>query len=549
MKKPLLKVLSVLLCVACLYGLVAGVLGMKDVMAAKAYWEGSGGEAIESFNKLADGISQLSENESAYVTGVGDYEKGTKDYEEGQKKYQDGLATYNAGEAELAAGADKLATGQAAYDENVDKLAAAHAKYDASVKQLEQGKKDLEQGKKDLEQGKKDLEDGKAAVAAGEAELAVGKEQLAQAKPIYDAVVPLYNQYRDNKQAAEDARARGDLISAAIYEGKASDWETAMKLQLGDYSIEGIVSEYEAGQAKVAAGEAELAAGKEQVAAGEKQVAEGEATIAAGEKKIADSEKQLADAKKVLDANDAKLADANKELQNGYADYNSGKAELAAGAADLANGKKDLEDGAKKLADGLTKLGEYEGGVEQVVEGLDLVLATETYCDTKGEALLPSIAERLGEDFTYWKLNEKKEIVTMDGKQYLDLSKAMQVVDAGRAFLDDTTQLVTKELTGRLVVIIALMAASVIGIVAAVLGFFGLKAGWILGIVSAAVAAAGIVISLVNGIECPLSVIAGSTKVSYVIEMALIAALSVALTVVGFAAKKNAATIDMEETA
>ncbi|MDO4811658.1 MAG: hypothetical protein Q3985_06965, partial [Eubacteriales bacterium] len=259
-------------------------------------------------------------------------------------------------------------------------------------------------------------------------------------------------------------------------------------------------------------------------------------------------ESELAEAKKLLAANDAKLEAAGEELSAGYAEYNNGKAELAAGAEDLASGKKELEDGAKKLADGLDKLGEYEGGVKQVVEGLDLVLATETYRNTKNEAMLPGIADRLGEDFTYWKMDDKGEVVIMNGGQYLDLDKAMQVVDAGRAFLDEASQLVAVELTSRAVAAIALLIAAVIGIVAAILGFIGLKATLIVSIVTAVAAIAGMVLSLVNGIECPWSVIAGSTKVSCVIELAIITVAAAALTVVGFMVRKNPTEAASEET-
>ncbi|MDO4811208.1 MAG: hypothetical protein Q3985_04610, partial [Eubacteriales bacterium] len=90
MKKLGTKILSVVLCIACIYGLVAGTSALKDVNADKAYWENNGKEASANFDRLADGISQLSENEDAYVAGVDDYEKGTKDYDDGLAKYEAG---------------------------------------------------------------------------------------------------------------------------------------------------------------------------------------------------------------------------------------------------------------------------------------------------------------------------------------------------------------------------------------------------------------------------------------------------------------------------
>ena len=55
------KVLSVVLIAASVFGLVGGGLALKDALGSKAYWEAasSGGDSI---GMLEDGLNQLKEN-------------------------------------------------------------------------------------------------------------------------------------------------------------------------------------------------------------------------------------------------------------------------------------------------------------------------------------------------------------------------------------------------------------------------------------------------------------------------------------------------------
>ena len=74
----------------------------------------------------------------------------------------------------------------------------------------------------------------------------------------------------------------------------------------------------------------------------------------------------------ILQSEIRQLSFAKSELDKGYANYASGKAQLENGAADLAEGLKQLNV--------------YEGGQQQVAEGLDLVIATDTYYNKKGDS-------------------------------------------------------------------------------------------------------------------------------------------------------------------
>ena len=464
----LLRVFSGILAFVCVLCLALNGIGLKQMLDCKTYWEKQGADATENFDKLEDGISQLRANEIAYQEGV--------------DAYLDGLEEYEQGEAALQAGAAQLNNGQSQYDDGAAKLADAHQQYDDNVAKLNQAKAELEAGKAQLEQGK------------------AGKAKLAEVAPIYAAAKAAKDEFDSVKAQYDDAVARGDLIMQAALKDKVTWAEIALNASLQGYSLAGIIQEYEAGQAKVA----EYEAGQAKVQEGKQKIAEGEAKIAASEKQIADAEAKLNAAKNTLDQKDQELAAAGGQLANGYAQYEAGK--------------KELEAGAAQLADGLAKLGEYEGGQDQVAAGLDMVLATDTYYNRAKEALVKKIADRLGQNFTYWTLDANGEPVYLNDQRFLDLDKAMQVVDAGRDFLTDTTGVVTKEVTGRLIVWAIAAAAVLSGILAAILGLCGKRLGALIGaIVSVFAAMNSIVLALFFGTENPMSVISGTGTVGIVL--------------------------------
>ena len=514
MKNILIRIFSGALALICLICLVIGAVNIKDILDCKDVWKKIREEALESFEMLEDGIAQLKENEEAYTEGVSAYEEGLESYEAGQNK--------------LAAGGAALSSGQAAYDANAAKLAEAHKQYEEGQRKLEQGKAELAQGKAELEQGKAELEAGKAQLEANREAYEEGKAQLERVAPIYHAAKPYYDACMALKAEYDQAVADGDTVKAAILQEKVMQQQLLLNASLGGYSINTIITEYEAGQAKIA----EYEAAQAKVAAGEKAIAEAEQKIAEGEKNIAEGEAKLAASKAVLDENDRKLAEAKSELDKGYADYASGKAKLENGAADLAEGLKQLEV--------------YEGGQQQVAQGLDLVIATDTYYNKKGDALVESIADRLGQNFSYWKTDANGYPLILNDEQVLDLDKALRVCQAGRNFVDDTTEAVTKELTARVVHTAALLLASLVGLAAGIVGLFARALGSaITSTVCAVLALIGLTAGFIlGGFECPLSRIAGSSAPGIICGMLItLICAAAAHTVIGYicAAKKTKA--------
>ncbi len=493
MKKVLLRIFSAVLALVCLFGAWACGVSIKDELDCKDVWTEIGNEAVANFDLMDAGIAELKANSEVYAEGV--------------NAYRAGLGTFNAGQATLAAGKEKLDAGQAAYDANAAKLAEAHKAYNEGVAAIEAGKIELEQGKKELAEGKATLEANKQAYEEG-------KAQLAKVKPIYNIVKPLHNQYLNLQREYDKAVAEGDSSRAAVLAIEVAAAKKIFETELANtgYTMETLVAEYEAGQAKIA----EYEAGQKKVAEGEKKIAEAEATIAAGEKKLAES-------KKMLDENDAKLAAAKKDLDAGYATYNAGLATLSAGAA--------------KLADGAAQLAVFEGGQQQIAEALDLVINTPTYRNAEGKALVKSIAKRLGSDFSYWMRDENGDILMMNDEPVVDLDKASLVVKAGRDFVAETGELVTAEIINRVILTFVAALACLVGIAAAILGLCGVSgATSTLGVISFALSIGGLIaINVCGGNEYPLSRVSGSTVTALpLIVMAAVAVAAVANTVVAF---------------
>ena len=513
------KILSIVLAVVCLFGLFGCLTNLKDVGNAKSYWEETGAEAEKSFNMLEDGITQLSDNEEAYTEGAEAYAEGLEEYEAGEKQVAEGEITLADGQKEYDAGEAKLIQAHKDYEEGLKQFEEGKQALEYGKRKLKQGKKDLEAGKKAYEAGKLKLEDGRREVAAGEAKLAAekqnyedGKAKLNTFKPIYAAAKTAQDALNEAKARQQEALNSGDLITAGLLEVEIASLQAALTTALAGYTMEGIIAEYEAGQAlikeyedglaKVEAGKAEIAQGEKElaqaeidIANGEKAVAEGEAEIAKNEKKIYAAEKQLKDAKALLDENDRKLEEAKKALEEG--------------AADLDAGREQVAQGAKDLAAGLEQLNLYEGGQLELAAGMDLAIATDTYYNANGEPIVQSIKDRLGEGFTYWTTNKDGKTILVNGVPFVDLDKAWIVCNTGRDFLADTSAAVTEELTGRILTIILTAAACIVGLVSAVFAFFGKKSvPFILSLVSAALAVFGVVMLAVKGTEMPLSRVA-----------------------------------------
>lgn len=433
MKKTSVKVLSVVLILASLFGLCAGGLTLKDMLNCKAYWEQKGEESDASITLLEDGLNQLKENESAYNDGLAALAQGEKDYEagqleleagakalaDGQKEYEAGQQTLEKGHAEYAAGEKKLADAQkelkagwASYKENAALLSAAHGQYDAGLAQYNDGLKALEAGKAQLAAGQAQLAESKKLLDAGQAQLDAakpqleayeqgradleqGKADLAAFKASKDTLVSYigsYNQLIDAKNAygalpEEQAQQLNAIIAGVnpVMVKTGLDkiiWLDGENKTVSAEQAAAIFDNYISEAEKtIAKNEAYLDAMKPSYEAGKAAEAElaakwelynqklAEAELA--EAKIAESEKQLAQAKATLDASAALLAEKDAELAAGYKKLMAGEAEFAKGMVTLQSSEKALEEGEQALMDAEAQLAEGQKTYDDGVKELE----------------------------------------------------------------------------------------------------------------------------------------------------------------------------------
>lgn len=147
------------------------------------------------------------------------------------------------------------------------------------------------------------------------------------------------------------------------------------------------------------------------------------------------------------------LAAGREQIEAGAEQLAAGKAQLADGLVAVGAGRAALADAKQQLAVGREQLEQFEAGQSEAMNGIDMVLATETY------GYLASIQERLGADFRY-----------ADAEGNLDIEQGNVAVATAWGFLNDSTEAVTQDLTGRM---IGAMAALVIGVGALVVSVVG----------------------------------------------------------------------------
>ena len=203
---------------------------------------------------------------------------------------------------------------------------------------------------------------------------------------------------------------------------------------------------------------------------------------------------QLNQAKSDLDDAAAQLAEKDQELAAARAQLDAVAAQLAQKDQELAAGLEKLLAGERDFANGMARL-TYSG--EELEEGKAALDAAAAQL-AEGKAAYDSGMERLGPDFSYMK-NDK----------IVDLDKGLEAVAAARAYAEDLTGRVTKELTGRAVASIGVMAASVLSLLTGLVGVAGKKIR-ILGWIAVAGCAAAVVLAVVSGFRLPFSRVAGS---------------------------------------
>lgn len=252
MKRVLLMVLSVVLVLACIFGMFACVAGLQDIMNINEYKNADAAFARENLVTARDGIAQLKENEETYLTGVGTYTSGLSDYYAGQQ-------TLAAGEATLA------------------------------------------QGYKDYEAGKQTLAEGQATIDANTQAYNEGKETLAKIEPL----LPYLNQYvefRDGYLAQLPGFSNAQAWFVSVVRPLGAQLGLEIPEDVTDFPayINQMVADGKAQLKQYEDGLAALEAGKAQLADAEKQLADGEATLAQGRKDLAAGAAQLADGKAQL---------------------------------------------------------------------------------------------------------------------------------------------------------------------------------------------------------------------------------------------------------
>lgn len=281
MKRVLLTICSIVLVLACVFGLFACVAGLKDIMNINDYKNSDAETAREGIAAARDGIAQLQENEQVYIDGVGTYTSGLAEYAAGQAQLADG-------KAQLEAGEKALAEGQAQIDANTE----AYNEGKALIEKMESFMPLIE-GIADAAQNVRDFNAGIPIVGATAdsllGTLRANVLNLLADSAAVSAISDMVGTDIGSLLASNptDTSICGNVV-AMYYDGLA---------QLKQYE-DGLVA-LEEGKKTLEEGYATYEDGKAQLAAGAVQLAEGDAQLSVfeeGEVQLADGMMQLLEA-------------------------------------------------------------------------------------------------------------------------------------------------------------------------------------------------------------------------------------------------------------
>ena len=503
MKKGLLVLLSILLIAASIFGLFAGVKGVKEALNVAEYKADQGNAGLYAIlhsdqditdrdlypvideskpedpnwnTSLRGGVDALRENMNAYLEGVPEYEAGLIQLEDGK--------------LQLAAGQLELNKGYADYANGQQQLAA--------------GKQQLDAGEAEYAAGLKEYNEGVALIEANTERYNEGKAQLAQIEPL----MPYVDAYVNFRNGVVDSLP--GFGQTMFHNAQAWFAQIVMPLaaNLG-LSLPSDVTDLPAAvQQMVADGKAQL-----------KEYEDGLAKLEAG--------------KKQLEAGRAQLDAGHAEYNNGVAQLNDGAAKLAAGEQQLADGKAQLADGEKQLAEGKSQLDLFESSEDALVEGAMLLIEQYSYRDadvgavawnateTKGKEVCPSIAKMLSEEKYFgskfdinnpedvlWQKDENGNFIIVNDHKLIDLDAVEKVADAGKDYISVRhTNAVKAEVLSRFVTYGLLALASVFGILAGLFGLLSalsvskgkLGAAKVCGWIAAIAAIAGTIWGIIKG--------------------------------------------------
>ena len=443
MKRVLLMVFSIILILACIFGLFACVAGVRDVLNIQEYKTADAAFARENLKTAEAGIAQLSENEQTYLTGVGTYTDGLSQYTKGKSDYA-------AGQATLAAGEKTLAEGYAAY-----------------------------------EAGKKALAEGQAKIDANTQAYNEGKEKLAKIEPLNQ-----YVQFRDGTIAKLPGFDSAQVWFVSIVRPLGARLGLNIPADVTDFPayINQMVADGKAQLKEYEDGLAQLDAGKKQLAEAEKALAEGEAKLAAGRKDLA--------------AGAEKLAAAEGQLEDGRAQlsvFEQGEITLADGARALFEGMQPCFSyyGGKETVKSLP---------EYLAEDFGLEIPDNLIVKENGKAHVDEeVYEEFGEYViaNMYKVDENGQPVVKNGFPMLDLDKCKRLTELAEQYLVDQEADIKSEVFVRVGMYVALAVAAILGIIAGIFGIVAAvsgskRTGKTLGLISAILAVAVLVTGLVT---------------------------------------------------
>ena len=383
-------------------------------------------------------IKAYKEADALEADVVGELEKAIGQLKENEQTYLDGVRDFEQGQKDYEDGQKKIADGEKS-------LAAGYADYDAGLKAYTEGKAAYAAGLEEYAAGKALLDENTAAYEEGKALI----DKIDPLMPLVNLYVSFRNGLLTRLPGFDDAQ----LWFVEKVKPMAGD----LGLELPDDVVDlpGYV------QAMVTDGKAQM-----------KEYEDGLAQLQAAEKQLTDAEQQLKDA-------EYQLA--------------SGKQSLADGEAELAQGKIDLADGAKALEEGAAALKEFEDGMALVDEYTMTCYKNEPIYRYDGSMAVPGPEQRLGESFTWAKLDKNGEPVMINGHKYLDLDQCLVVCASFRDSVDEHVADVTRELYGRLGLYIAMILTGILSLAAGICGLVasgsrkskGIKAASTLGTISA----------------------------------------------------------------
>lgn len=469
MKRVLLMVFSIILILACIFGLFACVAGVRDVLNINDYKHADAAYARENLETARAGIAQLKENEETYLTGVGTYTDGLS-------QYSKGLNDYAAGQATLAAGEKTLAEGYAAYEAGKKKLAEGQAQIDANTQAYNEG-----------------------------------KEKLAKIEPL----LPYLNQYvqfRDGTIAKLPGFDSAQAWFVSVVRPIASKMGLNIPADVTDFPayVNQMVADGKAQLKQYEDGLAELEAGKKQLAEAEKQLAAGEAKLAAGRQDLAAGANKLAVAK-------GQLADGKAQLSV----FEQGELTLADGARALFEGMQPCFSfyGGEQTVKSLPEYLAIEFGLE-IPD--NLIVKEDGRAHVNEEAY-----EEFGEYVfsNMYKVDENGAVVEKNGYPMLDLKKCEILCDKAEQYLQDQEADIKSEVYVRIGMYVALAVAAVLGIIAGIFGIVAAvngskRTGKTLGLISAIMAIAVLITGLVTKFHDYVYTIRVDSAGNYVSETA-----------------------------